>query len=90
MGYKALITLDLPSASDKQRELFYESLSKNHWYKIQSLTTAWLAGFQDSITRESALSALESDLLNAKNYSEVYRVEYAIQLALIDIVIKTI
>lgn len=55
MGYIALITLDLPGATDEQRSLFYETLRNEKWQKIKSLTTAWKALFNDSVTRDEAI-----------------------------------
>jgi hypothetical protein len=90
MAYKSLITFDLPSATDKQREIFYESLIKKNWVKISSLTTAWEATFLEKVTRADAVTELESDLRIAKNESKAPKVEYAIQLDPVDLVIKTI
>lgn len=90
MGYKALVTLDLPFATGKQRDDFYESLKKNNWYKIPSLTTAWYVSFLDGATRDSAIMVLKNHLNEAKNYSRAQKVEYALQLDLNDVVILTI
>ena len=90
MGYKALITLDLSSATEKQREIFYDFLRKKQWIKITSLTTAWRASFKDSVQRDDAVRILEQHLSGAKVESKVTKVEYAFQLDTFDIVIKTI
>jgi hypothetical protein len=90
MGYKAIITLDLAYATDKQRESFYEYLIKKNWYKISSLTTAWRASFGDTVTRVDAIQALEKELSEAKIESKVSKVEYALQLDKFDVVVKTI
>lgn len=80
MGYKALITFDLPSASAESRKLFYEYLIKQNWTQIKSLTTAWKAVFEDSVLRVNAVTALIRDLSNAKRVSDVPSVEFALQL----------
>lgn len=90
MGYKALITLDLTSATEKQREQFYEFLTNKKWTKIKTLTTAWKASFGDNVTRDSAIRILESELLAAKTESKIYKVEYGLQLDMFEVVIKTI
>jgi hypothetical protein len=90
MGYKALVTLDLPSATERQRELFYESLVKNKWSKISSLTTAWRVNFLYETTRANAIIELENDLIQAERESKTQKLEYAIQLDIYDLVIKTI
>jgi hypothetical protein len=53
MGYKALITLDLPDVTEDQRLKFYRILENEKWSKIDFLTTAWSAEFQDDIDRDS-------------------------------------
>jgi len=63
MGYKVLVTLDLPDATEDQRKNFYEVLSTEKWKKIPNLTTAWKASFKDDVTRNSAISIMEGDLL---------------------------
>lgn len=90
MGYKALITLDLTSATEKQREIFYDYLRNKQWVKSISLTTAWRASFKDNVQRDDAARILEQELLGAKAESKVTKVEYAYQLDTFDIVIKTI
>ncbi|MBN1462629.1 MAG: hypothetical protein JW922_03005 [Paludibacteraceae bacterium] len=89
MGLKALITLDLPNVTEDQRNLFYQSLTENRWTKINCLTTAWKASFNDNVNKNNALIVLENDLQSAKTSSGVRRVEYAIQLSLDDVKIAT-
>lgn len=80
MGYKALITIDLSSVDSKTREEFYEILKEKNWSKIDNLTTAWRASFNDEATRSGSISTLENDLKKAKEKSKANRVDYAIQL----------
>ncbi len=88
MGYKALITLDLPDASNEQRNVFYETLSNEKWTKIDNLTTSWKASFQDGIERVDAIKILHKHLLQAKIDSKVTSVHYALQLDKVDVVIS--
>lgn len=80
MGYKALVTLDLPGATKDQREIFYQVLKDEKWGKINNLDTAWRVSFSDGATRLGAINTLESDLRKAKDKSKVSKVYYAIQL----------
>ncbi|EQA64329.1 hypothetical protein [Leptospira alexanderi] len=80
MGYKALITLDLPNATDENRKKFYESLEKDKWTKIGDLTTAWKASFNDDVERESAINVLKSDLNKAKKNSDISKYRCAMQV----------
>jgi hypothetical protein len=89
MGYKALVTLDIPKTKE-QRDIFYKSLERNKWAKISSLTTAWKVYFLDTVSRDIAIKALERHLATAKTESKVSKVEYAFQLDAFDIVINTI
>jgi len=43
MDYTALITIDLPGATDRERNKFYEKLKIARWVKLDNLTTAWQA-----------------------------------------------
>lgn len=90
MAYKTLVTLDLPLASTKQRDDFYESLKKNYWYKIPTLTTAWHITFSEGATRESAIQTLKNHINAAKIYSKAPKVEYALQLDNNEVVVLTI
>lgn len=81
MGYKALITLDLPKATEEQRKVFYEVLENEKWKKISSLTTAWIVSFDDTYKRNDAITCLEEDMKKAKTKSRIEKVEYAIQLS---------
>jgi hypothetical protein len=88
MGYKALVTLDIP-ATKEQRDIFYKSLERNKWAKISSLTTAWKVYFLDTVSRDIGIKALERHLATSKTESKVNKVEYAFQLDAFDIVINT-
>lgn len=80
MGYKALITIDLPEVDGKTRDEFYKVLIEESWYKIESLTTAWKVSFDDKATRNGSILTIEKDLKKAKDCSKAKKVEYAIQL----------
>jgi hypothetical protein len=80
MQYKALITLDLHSVDEKQRETFYEVLKDEKWTKIVSLTTTWKCSFVDGASYDSALEYLKSGISKAKQKARVTKVQYAIQL----------
>ncbi|MBI5541248.1 MAG: hypothetical protein HY951_14375 [Bacteroidia bacterium] len=89
MGYKALITLDLNSTNDgKLRDLFYSELKNKHWVKISSLTTTWTANFSENTNRDDAIKHLITHLQEAKKFSKIPSVEYAIQLDKSDVVIS--
>lgn len=88
MGLKALITLDL-KVTEEQRECFYEGLKKEKWAKIPNLTTAWTCSFQDGVTRQNAISNIESDIKRCKNNCRIQtRIDYAMQIDLEGIVVN--
>ena len=66
MGYKALVTLDLPGARTEQRKTFYDVLVEEKWIKIINLDTAWKIIFQDGGTRNGSISAIINDMKKAK------------------------
>ena len=80
MGFKALITIDLPSVTEENRKVFYKSLEEDKWVKVTRLTTTWRATFQSTVTRDGAIQALIADLRSAKVKSGIRKVEYALQL----------
>lgn len=90
MGFKALVTLDLPNINEEQREQFYDILKEGKWKKIKNLTTAWKISFIDGGTRDGAIRILENQIKKAKNECKVSTVEYAIQLDTDEIIINTL
>jgi xanthine/uracil/vitamin C permease (AzgA family) len=90
MGYKVLVTLDLPNANEDQRNAFYEVLANEKWSKIKSLTTAWTVSFKDTVERDGAIATLKSDLEKAKTESKLRKVEYALLMDKIDVIISTL
>lgn len=82
MGHKALVTIDLTSASQDQRNTFYEALKEEKWRKIDTLTTSWSISFNDGSTRAGVIRTLISDLTKARDRSRLSKVSYAIQLDL--------
>lgn len=89
MRYKALVTIDLPGATDVQRKEFYKELEKRNWEKLNKLTTAWKAS-KDGISRTRAIDELIRDLNTAKQISRVSKVEFALQLDVEQIVVQTL
>lgn len=87
MGYRVLITMDLPSSFEENRFLFYQELTNRKWYKIKTLTTAWTVSFPDIVTRKKALIDLINDIDQAKTISKIDKVEYAFQLGLGEVVV---
>lgn len=89
MRYKALVTIDLPGATDVQRKEFYKELEKRNWEKLNKLTTAWKAS-KDGISRRLAIDELIRDLNAAKQISKVSKVEFAIQLDTEEVLVKSL
>lgn len=85
MGYKALVILELPNASEEQKNIFHTVLLKELWFKIQNLNTAWEIAFNQNWSRGSAI---ESDLKKAQEISGVEQIQYALQLD-IQLVVKS-
>lgn len=90
MGYKVLVTLDLPGATEKQRDVFYEVLKKKYWKKIENLTTTWKVSFADDVNRVTAITILQRHQQIAKDDNKVKKVEYAMQLDLSEVIINHI
>lgn len=88
MGYKALVILELPNASEEQKNIFHTVLLKELWFKIQNLNTAWEIAFNQNRSRGSAIEAIESDLKKAQEISGVQQIQYALQLD-IQLVVKS-
>lgn len=88
MGYKALVILELPDASEEQKNIVNQVLSKELWFKIQNLHMAWEISFNQNWSRGSAIEAIKNDLKKAKEISGVQRMEYAMQLD-IQLVVKS-
>lgn len=88
MEYEALITLDLPGATDEKRQLFYHHLATKQWNKIMGLTTAWKVIFTATSSRIEIIKRLRGDITEAKAYSKVTLVSYAIQVDQNKIVIE--
>lgn len=89
MGYKALVILELPEATEEQKAIFNQILSKELWFKIENLNMAWKIAFNQNWSRAGAIEAIESDLKKAKEVSGAPRVEYALQLDIQVLVIKS-
>jgi len=87
MGYNVLVTLNLPKVAETQREAFYAVLDHENWSKITSLTASWRVSFADSVGREAAIATIQAQLLNAKNETNVKRVDYALQLDKSEIIV---
>jgi hypothetical protein len=88
MGFKALITMDLPNITEEQRDQFYDILKEEKWLKIKKMTTTWKVSFSDEITRDDAIIALENDIKKAKQNCRISKVEYAVQLGMGEIKIN--
>ena len=72
MSYKALVSINLPSTSDRQRESFYEYLKLKKWYKLSILTNAWKVSIKfPLIDREAAIIIIEKEILEAKTQAIV-------------------
>lgn len=89
MGFKALVTLDLPDLSNdkKQREIFYQVLEDEKWIKIPDLNTAWEIILQDEVSRMGAINMIKKGIKKAKEKSEIKKVYYAIQVDINDLII---
>ena len=80
MGYKAIITIDLPYANNSAREKFYLVLEDCKWIKINNLTTAWRALFKDEVNSDNAIKVLKHDIEKAKKTANISTVHFAIQI----------
>lgn len=81
MGLKALLTVDLFSATPEQRKVFDGELGELKWTKIKSASTTWKATFGDSVSRADAIDTAKDDVAVAANVAKVKSFAGAIQLA---------
>jgi len=90
MGYRVLLTIDLPGANDEQQKIFYDELLKIKLKKVKTLTTAWRISFADEFDNLYIIGLIKTFLEIAKRESNIDRVEYAMQLSKSDVVISTL
>jgi hypothetical protein len=90
MGYKALVTINLPGVTGEEREIFYNVLKAESWKKIPNLDTAWEVIFEDGGTRLVSINIMKNDLRKAKEKSKINKVYYAIQVDTNDLVIDNL
>jgi hypothetical protein len=90
MGYKVLVTINLPNVTTQEREVFYEVLRIENWIKITNLDTAWKISFKDGGTRIGAINRIEADLKKAKEKSRIKKLYYAMQLDINELTINNL
>lgn len=82
MGYEALITVGFDkSISDEQRERFVAFVEKLEWEQLPELGAAFACSFPEEVTREEAMTELEDDVSEAKEFAEIERCHVAVQLS---------
>lgn len=81
MGYKALVTLDLPHVSEEIRDSFNDMLEVYCWTKINGLSSSWKVSFRDGGTHTGAIRTLETHIRHAKQATGVSTVRYAMQVS---------
>lgn len=59
---KALLTVDLHQATDKQRQDFNAELASRKWAKSTLVTTAWTASFSQGTAEAAALAITKQDV----------------------------
>jgi hypothetical protein len=90
MGYKALVTINLPRVTAEEREIFYNVLKAESWKKIPDLDTAWEVIFVDGGTRLGSINTMKNDLKKAKEKSKINKVYYAMQIDINDLIIDNL
>ncbi|HLA55573.1 MAG TPA: hypothetical protein VK623_05715 [Flavobacterium sp.] len=90
MQYHALIALDLTGVPEEKTAVFYNTLANEKWAKVSNLSTSWKVSFLVGVTRQGAISTLESDLHKAKEAGKIARINYAIQLDTQDLLISNL
>lgn len=90
MGYQLLITLDLNNATSEQRETFYGMLTEEKWIKLTNLTTAWRCSFSDGVNRIQAEKQIKSDLEKAMLKTKIKKVDYALQMDKVSVLVASI
>lgn len=87
MGYKALITIDLPYAESEQRKKYYQVLEEAKWTKITELTTAWKVTFREGVSYMHAVSVIQNVIRKAEKASDTCITNYAMHLGLKNVVL---
>jgi hypothetical protein len=90
MAYHALIALDLSSATESEKALFYQVLETEKWARVRNQHHSWKVSFLAGVTRKGAISTLEGDLQKAISASAVKRVDYVIQMDTEDLLISNL
>lgn len=90
MDIKAMVTIDLHGASDKERKEFYKHLEDEGWSKIPHVTTAWEIEFPSEYdTRRKALDAIKNDFENARKVSGIKNATAAMKIGNSSVIIIT-
>lgn len=74
MSLKLLLTIDLNSVSEMQRNNFYDYLKSRNLIKT-NLTTTWKASWNTQIAYETAVNVIKDILQSAATYAGVKNYE---------------
>ncbi len=78
MSIKVMATVDLKVTSSKERQDFYKHLLGEKWTKIQGLTTAWYASFEEGINAQNCLTTSINDFEAAAQIAGIQRANWKV------------
>ena len=65
MSKFALLSVDLNSVNETQRQKFYDKIKELKWNKVTTLTTIWKLSFTDTSDDSGIIKKAKQDVVNA-------------------------
>lgn len=76
-SYYAEITFDFDDEYSKEKEIFLDYLSSEHWINLNNERN-WRIGFQKEILDAERVQIIQNDLELASKVSKIKKVDYAV------------
>jgi len=89
MGYKALVIVEMFSASIDQQTIFQHTLIDEKWTKINSISSTWKVSFKEVVKRDYAISIITEDIRKAKKKSRIPSLNIGIQLSGEEVILES-
>lgn len=77
--YYVEVTFDFDEKFDKEKEIFLDYLTSEHWINLNSERN-WKIGFKNDIVEHDRLAIIKEDLIIASKISKIKDVDYAVIL----------
>lgn len=75
--YYAEITFDFDEEYTKEKEIFFDYLSSEHWVNLNNERN-WRIGFRKEILDDERVEIIKNDLKIASKISKIKKVDYAV------------